>query len=168
MASSWSAIALVCSGAGRDEARHVAFGVAHTAHVVTTDPQFLTRLRMAVERRHDALADTAGLNQEVFDSLVIIAAGSWEPAAIERGWRAVQQLQQSMDEGPRRRLASIGFPDAEAAALSALHTRNFMSTPQAVGNDREELVLFLGMQDRAEWTLGSADSVCAQSADDHV
>ncbi len=65
--------------AARDEARHVAFGVAHTAHVVRADPHFLGRLRLAVQRRHDALADTAG-----------------------------------------------GFPDDEAAALSALHTRNFM------------------------------------------
>jgi ABC-type phosphate/phosphonate transport system substrate-binding protein len=32
----------------------------------------------------------------------------------------------SMDEGRRRRLAYIGFPDDEAAELSALHTRNFM------------------------------------------
>jgi hypothetical protein len=31
-----------------------------------------------------------------------------------------------MDEGRRRRLAYIGFPDDEAAELSALHTRNFM------------------------------------------
>lgn len=30
------------------------------------------------------------------------------------------------DEGRRHRLAVIGFPDDEAAELSALHTRNFM------------------------------------------
>jgi hypothetical protein len=112
--------------AGRDEARHVAFGVAHTTHVARTDPAFLGRLRGAVERRHAALADTAGLNRQVFDSLVLLAAGSWEPAVIERGWEAVQQLQRRMDEGRRRRLAFIGFPDDEAAELSALHTRNFM------------------------------------------
>ncbi|MDQ1018622.1 ferritin-like domain-containing protein [Streptomyces afghaniensis] len=112
--------------AARDEARHVAFGVAHTAHAVERDPAFLTRLRTAVERRHAALVDTAGLNQRVFDSLVLIAAGSWQPAAIERGWGKVQQLQQAMDEGRRRRLAFIGFPDDEAAALAALHTKNFM------------------------------------------
>ncbi|MBE1489344.1 ferritin-like domain-containing protein [Plantactinospora soyae] len=112
--------------AARDEARHVAFGVAHTAHVVRTDPGFLHRLRTAVERRHAALADTAGLNKQVFDSLVVLAAGSWEPAAIARGWQDVLRLQQAMDSGRRRRLEYIGFPDDEAAALSALHTRNFM------------------------------------------
>ncbi|MEV4757280.1 ferritin-like domain-containing protein [Micromonospora sp. NPDC049559] len=112
--------------AARDEARHVAFGVAHTAHVVRADPTFLGRLRTAVERRHAALVDTAGLNKQVFDALVILAAGSWEPAAIARGWREVLRLQETMDAGRRRRLEYIGFPDDEAAALSALHTRNFM------------------------------------------
>jgi hypothetical protein len=110
----------------RDEARHVAFGVAHTAHLARTDPSYLGVLRQSVERRHSALRDTAGLNTEVFDSLVLLAAGSWEPAAISRGWRAVRDLQAAMDEGRRRRLAYIGFPDGEAAELSALHTRNFM------------------------------------------
>lgn len=110
----------------RDEARHVAFGVAHTAHLARADPACLRTLRQAVERRHAALLDTAGLNSEVFDALVLIAAGSWKPAAISRGWQAVRRLQQQMDEGRRRRLAYIGFPDAEAAQLSALHTRNFM------------------------------------------
>jgi TusA-related sulfurtransferase len=112
--------------AARDEARHVAFGTAHTAHAARADPAFLGRLRQAVERRHDALLDTAGLNAEVFDSLVLIAAGSWEPAAIRTGWRAVRELQEQMDSGRRHRLAVIGFPDDEAAELSALHTRNFM------------------------------------------
>lgn len=112
--------------AGRDEARHVAFGVAHAAHVVGSDRHFLGRLRDAVDRRHEALAETSGLNQHVFDSLVLLAAGSWEPSAIRRGWDAVASLQRQMDEGRRRRLAFIGFPDGEAAELSALHTRNFM------------------------------------------
>ena len=110
----------------RDEARHVAFGVAHTAHAARADPGYLGILRQAVERRHAALIDTAGLGDEVFDALVLLAAGSWEPAAIGRGWHAVQRLQQTMDEGRRRRLGYIGFPAGEAAELSALHTRNFM------------------------------------------
>ena len=104
----------------------MAFGVAHTAHLVAADKSYLGVLRQSVERRHAALLDTAGLNTEVFDSLVLLAAGSWEPAAISRGWRAVRDLQAGMDEGRRRRLAYIGFPDDEAAELSALHTRNFM------------------------------------------
>ncbi len=109
-----------------DEARHVAFGLAHLEHQADGDPTLRDRLRAAVERRHDALADTAGLNDEVFDALVLLAAGSWDPAAVAAGYRRVQRLQEEMDEGRQRRLVRLGFPSEEAAALSALHTRNFM------------------------------------------
>ena len=110
----------------QDEARHVAFGLAHLDHQAAADPSLRDRLRAAVERRHDALADTAGLNEEVFDALVVLAAGSWTPSAVAEGHRRVQRLQAEMDEGRQRRLVRLGFPLAEAAALSALHTRNFM------------------------------------------
>lgn len=63
---------------------------------------------------------------EVFTRRALLAAGSWAPEAIRRGWQAVRELQSRMDEGRRRRLSYIGFPDDEAAELSALHTRNFM------------------------------------------
>jgi len=109
-----------------DEARHVAFGVAHLEHSVKADPSLQGRLRLAMERRHAALSDTAGLNAEVFDALVILAAGAWTPGAIATGWGKVQTLQDEMDEGRRRRLGRLGFPPDEAADLSALHTRNFM------------------------------------------
>jgi hypothetical protein len=112
--------------ARQDEARHVAFGVAHLQHQSTVDPSLRTRLRAAVERRHDALVDTAGLNQDVFDALITLAAGEWTPAAIRRGHRKVQALQREMDEGRQHRLIRLGFPADEAAALSSLHTRNFM------------------------------------------
>jgi hypothetical protein len=110
----------------QDEARHVAYGLAHLEHHAARDEALLGRLRLAIERRHDALADTAGLNEDVFDALVVLAAGSWAPDAIAEGWARVQRLQADMDEGRRRRLARLGFPAEEAAALSALHTRNFM------------------------------------------
>ncbi|MWA04077.1 ferritin-like domain-containing protein [Actinomadura sp. LD22] len=112
--------------ARQDEARHVAFGVAHLRHRSETDPHLRSRLRAAVERRHDALAASAGLNQDVFDALILLAAGEWSPQAIRRGHAAVLDLRREMDEGRRRRLVHLGFPDDEAAALSALHTRNFM------------------------------------------
>jgi hypothetical protein len=80
----------------------------------------------AVERRHDALARTSGLNDEVFDGLVVLAAGSLDPNAIASGWHRVQDLQDDMDTGRRRRLARLGFSPAAAETLSALHTRNFM------------------------------------------
>ncbi|WP_028924673.1 hypothetical protein [Pseudonocardia acaciae] len=109
-----------------DEARHVAFGVAHLEHQAALDPTLRGKLRAAIERRHDALVDTAGLNADVFDALVVLAAGEWTPAAIARGHRAVAELHRAMDDGRRQRLARLGFPPDEAAELSALHTRNFM------------------------------------------
>lgn len=116
----------VASLAQRDERRHVAFGMAHLKYAVEADRAMLGRMRMAAERRHDALASTAGLNQDVFDSLIILAAHSWAPDAITNGWNAVQQLQYDMDQGRQRRLVQLGFPADEATELSALHTRNFM------------------------------------------
>jgi hypothetical protein len=112
--------------ARQDEARHVAFGVAHLEHQAALDPGLRSRLRSAVERRHDSLRDTAGLNADVFDALVILAAGEWTPRAIAEGHRRVRRLHADMDEGRRRRLVRLGFPEDEAAELSALHTRNFM------------------------------------------
>ena len=112
--------------AGQDEARHVAFGLAHVGEHLRTDPSLRERLAAAVERRHAALANTAGLNAEVFDALVLLAAGSWEPQAIRKGHAAVVALVADMDAGRRQRLQRLGFESANAAALSSLHTRNFM------------------------------------------
>ena len=110
----------------QDEARHVAFGLAHLARHTAEEPTLRERLALAVHRRHDALAHTAGLNEEVFDALILIAAGSWNHDAIRAGWERVQKLQREMDEGRQKRLARLGFNEDEATALSALHTRNFM------------------------------------------
>lgn len=112
--------------AAQDEARHVAFGLAHLARHAAEDSSLLDRLAAAIERRHAALAHTAGLNAEVFDALILLAAGSWEPADLRRGHAAVIALQQAMDDGRRQRLVRLGFPPDRAAALSSLHTRNFM------------------------------------------
>lgn len=110
----------------QDEARHVSFGLARVELAVQTEPTLRDRLRLAVERRHDALRHTAGLDETVFDSLVLLAAGSWHPEAIATGVDQVRALQSEMDEGRRRRLARLGFSSDEAAALSSLHTKNFM------------------------------------------
>jgi hypothetical protein len=112
--------------ARQDEARHVAFGVAHLQHQAKVDPSLRSQLRTAVERRHQALVDSSGLNQDVFESLVTLVAGEWTPRAIARGFEEVQNLQREMDEGRQHRLIRLGFPSDEAADLSALHTRNFM------------------------------------------
>jgi hypothetical protein len=110
----------------QDEARHVAFGLSHLVRHVASDPSERSRLASAVERRHAALSNTAGLNEEVFDALTLLAAGSFEPEAIESGHAAVIQLTQEMDTARRQRLERLGFSSGEAQALSELHTRNFM------------------------------------------
>jgi hypothetical protein len=112
--------------AAQDEARHVAFGLAHLGRHVEEDPSLRARLASAIERRHGALANTAGLNAEVFDALVLLAAGDWSPASLRRGHAAVVALVQDMDVGRRQRLVRLGFEAEQAASLSALHTRNFM------------------------------------------
>ena len=82
----------------------------------------LTRRR----RRHETLLHTSGLNAEVFDALILMAAGSWEHERLREGHRRVMQLTREMDEGRQKRLRRLGFNDSEAAELSSLHTRNFM------------------------------------------
>ncbi len=116
----------ICRLAARDEARHVAFAMAHLEHRLTAQPDYQTRLQNAVEQRHEELAPTAGLNEEVFDSLVLLAAGDLTPAAVARGHAAVQQLKLDMAAGRKARLLRLGFGLDEAQRLADMHTRNFM------------------------------------------
>jgi hypothetical protein len=118
--------AAVCRLAAQDEARHVAFGMAHLREHIERKPEVLQQLAAAVHRRHAALRHTAGLNTEVFDALVLMAAGSWRPDHVRRGHDAVTRLVQDMSLGRTKRLIRLGFADAEAEELSSLHTRNFM------------------------------------------
>ena len=121
--------------AANDEAEHVAFGVAHLREPAKRDPALLDRLAQSVDRRQDASRQTAGLNREVYDALELIAAGSWSVGSwsavsrihgdLQEGSRRVTQLLQVMDAGRRRHLTRLGFPE-EQAALSGLHTHNFM------------------------------------------
>ncbi|PXW24886.1 ferritin-like domain-containing protein [Paraburkholderia caballeronis] len=112
--------------AARDEARHVALGMSHLLYRLEREPDFRHRLARAVEQRHDALAGTAGLNEEVFDALILVAAGDPNPAAIARGAARVQQLMRDMAAGRYAKLIRLGFGRDEAGQLAALHTRNFM------------------------------------------
>jgi hypothetical protein len=118
--------AAVCRLAAQDEARHVAFGMAHLRQHIGTDHGLLGVLANAVRRRHDALRHTAGLNAEVFEALVLMAAGSWAPGDLRKGYEAVTGLTEEMHAGRRKRLLRLGFAEGEAEELSSLHTRNFM------------------------------------------
>jgi TusA-related sulfurtransferase len=109
-----------------DEARHVAFGMAHMQSVLEADPGLRASLASAIRRRHNVLAHTSGLNEEVFDSLIILAAGEWAPGAIADGYQKVKNLEEEMADSRRRRLVKLGFEGSEAAELASLHTKNFM------------------------------------------
>jgi hypothetical protein len=112
--------------AAQDEARHVAFGLAHLARHIGEDAALRDTLANAIARRHAQLAQTTGLNAEVFDALVLLAAGGWEPAQLRKGHAAVVELTLEMARGRTQRLLRLGYDAETATALSALHTRNFM------------------------------------------
>jgi hypothetical protein len=118
--------ATVCKLAAQDEARHVAFGMAHLREHISQDSGMLPKLANAVRRRHDALQNTAGLNAEVFDALLLVASGGWDLSHLRRGHEKVMRLLQEMDELRWKRMLHLGFGEAEARELSSLHTRNFM------------------------------------------
>jgi TusA-related sulfurtransferase len=118
--------AAVARLAAQDEARHVAFGLAHLGQHLNRVPDFRPRLADAIRRRHDALMHNAGLNTEVFDALLLMAAGSWDRQALRDGYQRLLSLTRDMDEGRRKRLIRLGFTESDAEELSALHTRNFM------------------------------------------
>ena len=59
--------------------------------------------RRRLRRRHDALRHTAGLNDEVFDALLLMAAGSWDHDALRLVAERVMRLMHDMDEGRRKR-----------------------------------------------------------------
>ena len=64
-----------------DEARHVAFGVAHLDAIVRTSTRRFAgpAARAPSSGATTRCSDTAGLNDDVFDALVLLAAGSWAP-----------------------------------------------------------------------------------------
>jgi hypothetical protein len=116
----------ICRLAGIDEARHVAFGMSHLAWQIAHEPELKQRLHAAVESRFEELASTDGLNEEVFDALILLAAGAFTPEAVAMGYARVQRLKEEMTEGRRSRLVKLGFTPDAAMALSERHTRNFM------------------------------------------
>jgi hypothetical protein len=112
--------------AHRDEARHVAFGVAHLRYVLGQEPELRGTLAAAVERRSRMLASISGLSPYVYDSLVVMAGGGVLPEQIRKGVKHVAELHREMDRARRERLQGLGFDREEATALSAYHTKNFM------------------------------------------
>lgn len=116
----------ICRLAAQDEARHVAFGIAHLRRHAALDQTLLPRLAAGMRSRHAELAATAGLNARVFEALTVLAAGTFEPQSISEGHDAVLQLQLDMNNARCSAMRKLGFEADEAEDLSRLHTRNFM------------------------------------------
>ena len=100
--------------------------MSHLREHLEKDPSLRDRLQRAIESRFEGLAQTSGLNAEVFDSLILIAAGESTPVAIGKGFERVQALLYEMENGRKSRLEKLGFSVEEARRLATLHTRNFM------------------------------------------
>ncbi|HYK03795.1 MAG TPA: ferritin-like domain-containing protein [Thermoanaerobaculia bacterium] len=109
-----------------DEARHVHFGLSHVRHALAHDGTLYPRLEAAVRHRAATLAGIGGVPAPVQDALTIYAAGASDPRRVARGHEAFRELLATMHEGRIRRLRSAGFTAEQAAAISDLHTPNFM------------------------------------------
>ena len=65
--------------------------MSHLAWQMAHDSDLKHRLHAAVENRFDELASTDGLNEEVFDALILLAAGALTPDAVATGYARVQR-----------------------------------------------------------------------------
>jgi hypothetical protein len=83
--------------------------MAHLEFRLKKEPELRWRLARAVEARYEALAETSGLNEEVFDALIVYAAGAVERSAIACGFQRLQDLLTEMALGRRARLIRLGF-----------------------------------------------------------
>jgi hypothetical protein len=109
-----------------DESRHVHFAMAHVRTRIAADPGVAPRLAAAARARSERLAATGPLNPFFDDALCVLAAGGLDPARLPAGIDARHTLEEEMRETRARRLTAIGFSSDEAAALSSVHTPNFM------------------------------------------
>lgn len=112
--------------ARQDEARHVAYGIAHVRSQLERQPNLIHSLFETVEKRQHYVAQASGGNSHTMEALAILAGGSREPDCIEKGFQAVKELQETMHENRIKRLVNIGLTEEQALKMSELHTPNFM------------------------------------------
>jgi hypothetical protein len=116
----------LCRRARIDEARHVHFAMAHVRGRLAVDPSLGARLAAAARLRAERLAAAGALNPFFDDALVVLAAGGLDPARLPAGVAARAALTVEMHASRVRRLTAVGFTPAEAQAIAATHTPNFM------------------------------------------
>jgi hypothetical protein len=112
--------------ARQDEARHVAYGVAHLKHQLQRRPGDLDMLVEAVESRAEAIAATTGATPFVMEALAVLAGGGATPAQMSAGVERVRELYRVMHQNRVQRLTQAGIAPEIADRMSDLHTPNFM------------------------------------------
>ncbi|MFN3649475.1 MAG: sulfurtransferase TusA family protein [Armatimonadota bacterium] len=116
----------VVQRARQDEARHVAYGVAHLKYQLERHPDYLGRLMEAVEARADAISATTGATPFVMEALAVLGGGGASPAQMSAGVEKVRALYQRMADNRVQRLTQAGVPVDLARKMSEMHTPNFM------------------------------------------
>jgi TusA-related sulfurtransferase len=112
--------------ARQDEARHVAYGVAHLRHQLQKRPEDIEQLLDAVESRADAISATTGATPFVMEALAVLAGGGSSPSQMSAGVEHVKRLYATMHQNRVQRLVQAGIAVELAQKMSELHTPNFM------------------------------------------
>ncbi len=112
--------------ARQDEARHVAYGIAHVRRQLKNQPNLIHSLFETIEQRQHFVAAAAGGNSHTMEALAILAGGGRQPELFQKGFHAVKELQAKMHENRIKRLVTIGLTEEQAIKMSTLHTPNFM------------------------------------------
>jgi len=116
----------IVARARADEARHVAYGIAHVRDVLEREPARVDDLVGAAESRAEALQATSGANPAVMEALAVLAAGGSSPDCMAKGFVAARELFKTMDEHRVQRMLQLGLDQSVAQKISELHTPNFM------------------------------------------
>ena len=112
--------------ARQDEARHVAYGIAHVRHQLQNRPGLIQSLFETIEQRQHFVSAASGGNSHTMEALAILAGGGKGPELLQTGFQKVKELQEKMHQNRIKRLIHIGLTEEQANNLSTLHTPNFM------------------------------------------
>ena len=105
----------------QDEARHVAYGVAHVRQLLREEPGMAETLQEAAEERSSFLRATSGINPFVQRALGILAGGGTSEAQFQRGLERVREFYQRLHQTRINRLMVAGMEEGMARRISELH-----------------------------------------------
>ncbi|MDR2638583.1 MAG: ferritin-like domain-containing protein [Helicobacteraceae bacterium] len=109
-----------------DEARHVAYGMAHVKANLEHNPYQIRRIKEATHKRKAFLDEMSGESTLLIEALAKVAGGSEGGRSFKAGLEAVDRLKARMNKNRVRRLIEVGIDEKLAIELSAIHTPNFM------------------------------------------